>query len=198
MSRLLRRLFAREMHTPPARRQVRRASDLRARFLLQALEGRIAPATFTVSTTADSGAGSLRQAILDSNAAAGADTIVFSSLFNTPQTINLSTTPDTSNPSALTITGPLTTTGPGANLLTVRRDPAAGTPQMRIFKVDDGSASTVITVTITGMTISGGSTTGVTGGANGSGVTRGRARPGMFQRNGIPGRRGLARKTPRR
>jgi hypothetical protein len=34
-------------------------------------------ATFTVSTTADSGAGSLRQAITDANAAAGADTIVF-------------------------------------------------------------------------------------------------------------------------
>jgi hypothetical protein len=34
-------------------------------------------ATFTVTTTADSGAGSLRQAILDANAAPGADTIVF-------------------------------------------------------------------------------------------------------------------------
>ncbi len=34
-------------------------------------------ATFTVSSTADSGAGSLRQAILDANAAPGADTIVF-------------------------------------------------------------------------------------------------------------------------
>lgn len=35
-------------------------------------------ATFTVSNTADSGAGSLRQAILDANGAAGADTINFS------------------------------------------------------------------------------------------------------------------------
>ena len=34
-------------------------------------------ATFTVTTTADSGAGSLRQAILDANAAAGPDTIDF-------------------------------------------------------------------------------------------------------------------------
>ena len=34
-------------------------------------------ATFTVTTTADSGPGSLRQAILDANAAAGADTIAF-------------------------------------------------------------------------------------------------------------------------
>lgn len=34
-------------------------------------------ATFTVTSTADSGAGSLRQAIIDANAAAGADTIAF-------------------------------------------------------------------------------------------------------------------------
>src|SRR5215467_524995 len=37
----------------------------------------LAAATFTVTTTADSGPGSLRQAILDSNAAFGADEIVF-------------------------------------------------------------------------------------------------------------------------
>ena len=36
-----------------------------------------AAATFTVTSTADSGPGSLRQAILDANAAAGADTIAF-------------------------------------------------------------------------------------------------------------------------
>ena len=34
-------------------------------------------ATFTVTNTADSGAGSLRQAILDANANPGADTIAF-------------------------------------------------------------------------------------------------------------------------
>src|SRR5215475_12169077 len=33
--------------------------------------------TYTVTTTADSGAGSLRQAILDANANAGLDTITF-------------------------------------------------------------------------------------------------------------------------
>src|SRR5262249_42358883 len=36
-------------------------------------------ATFTVTTLNDSGVGSLRQAILDANATAGADTITFSS-----------------------------------------------------------------------------------------------------------------------
>ena len=35
-------------------------------------------ATFTVTTLADSGAGSLRQAVEDANGALGADTIVFS------------------------------------------------------------------------------------------------------------------------
>ncbi|MFK7908082.1 MAG: hypothetical protein AB8B69_23325, partial [Chitinophagales bacterium] len=35
-------------------------------------------ATFTVSNTDDSGAGSLRQAILDANSTAGADVIEFS------------------------------------------------------------------------------------------------------------------------
>jgi hypothetical protein len=37
----------------------------------------LAAGTFTVTNTNDTGAGSLRQAILDANAAAGADTIVF-------------------------------------------------------------------------------------------------------------------------
>src|SRR5262245_48404981 len=157
MSRLLRRLFARELHKMPIRCPIRRASDLRARPLLQALEGRIAPATFTVSNVNDSGAGSLRQAILDANAAAGADSIVFSSLFNTTQAINLTTTPDTTNASALTISDSVTITGPGANLLTVRRDSGATTPQFRIFTINGAG---VLNVTISGMTISGGNTAG--------------------------------------
>src|SRR5437763_14722348 len=41
------------------------------------LERRMMPATFLVNTTADSGAGSLRQAIIDSNASAGLNTIDF-------------------------------------------------------------------------------------------------------------------------
>jgi hypothetical protein len=45
-------------------------------------------ATFTVTNNADSGAGSLRQAIDDANAAAGADTIVFA-IGSGPQTINI-------------------------------------------------------------------------------------------------------------
>ena len=46
-------------------------------------------ATFTVTNTADSGAGSLRQAIIDANALAGADTITFNIGGGGAQTINL-------------------------------------------------------------------------------------------------------------
>src|SRR5262249_8362097 len=50
-------------------------SQSRSRPRLTPLERRDAPAVFTVSSTADSGEGSLRQAILDANAPPGADQI---------------------------------------------------------------------------------------------------------------------------
>ncbi len=43
--------------------------------------------TYTVTSTADSGAGSLRQAILDANTNPGADTIVFNIVGSGVQTI---------------------------------------------------------------------------------------------------------------
>lgn len=46
-------------------------------FLLFAFQPAAHAATYTVTTTANSGAGSLRQAILDANASPGADTITF-------------------------------------------------------------------------------------------------------------------------
>ncbi|MBX3400671.1 MAG: right-handed parallel beta-helix repeat-containing protein [Gemmataceae bacterium] len=61
------------------------------RLKLLELEDRVTPATFTVTTTADSGAGSLRQAILDANATGGADFIFFSIGGGGTQTIALST-----------------------------------------------------------------------------------------------------------
>src|SRR5438067_2350340 len=48
------------------------------RLRVEQLEVRLVPANYTVTNTSDSGAGSLRQAILDANANAGADTIQFS------------------------------------------------------------------------------------------------------------------------
>src|SRR4051794_37024563 len=92
---LLRSLFARV--SVPCQ-----TSPRRFRPRLELLESRLAPATFTVNSVNDAGAGSLRQAILDANAAAGADTINFSIVGST--TINLA--------SALpTVTGPVTIAG---------------------------------------------------------------------------------------
>jgi hypothetical protein len=54
-----------------------------------ALEGRALLSTLTVSSTSDGGPGSLRAAIAQTNADGGGDTIVFSSLFNSRQTITL-------------------------------------------------------------------------------------------------------------
>jgi hypothetical protein len=77
MSRLVRRPFLRTLDTPRPSCPVRRAADLRARLLLLPLEQRVTPATFMVSNTADAGTGSLRQAILYANDAAGAAIITF-------------------------------------------------------------------------------------------------------------------------
>jgi hypothetical protein len=105
----------------------------------------VAAATFTVTTTNDSGPGSLRQAMIDANAAAGADTIVFT--VAPPATISLL--------SALpTITDTLTISGPGPANLTIRRDP--GAPPFGILTVFGGAA---VAVTITGVTLTGGGST---------------------------------------
>ena len=45
--------------------------------MLETLEGRTLLSTYTVTNTSDSGAGSLRQAILDANNHGGSDTIAF-------------------------------------------------------------------------------------------------------------------------
>ena len=106
--------------------------------------------------TNDSGTGSLRTAIAQSNSNGVPDTISFNSLFNTAQTINLASP-------LPTITGDLTITGPGANLLTI--DAGGGTNNVvgngdgfRIFNIDDGITNNQINVAISGMTLTGGDT----------------------------------------
>jgi parallel beta-helix repeat protein len=119
------------------------ASQRRRRLspTVTALEGRALLSTLTVSNTDDSGPGSLRAAVAQTNSDGGGDTIVFSSLFTTPQTITL--------PSGqLELTGTSGTTiitGPGAKLLTV-----SGNNASRIFEVEGASAA------ISGLTITGG------------------------------------------
>src|SRR5260370_27256845 len=70
MTALLPRLFRKPVCRQPAGR-------LRVRPSLEVLEDRLSPAVFTVTTALGAGAGSLRQALLSANTAAGADTIHF-------------------------------------------------------------------------------------------------------------------------
>src|SRR5881394_2051179 len=89
-----------------------------------------------VTTTGDSGPGSLRQAIAD---ATPGETLTF-----------VVTSPITLTSGELLITTNLTITGPGASQLTVQRSTAAGTPDFRIFDIRSGI------VTISGLTVSNG------------------------------------------
>jgi N-acetylneuraminic acid mutarotase len=114
------------------------------------------PLDLTVRNTNDSGAGSLRQVITTANANATGvernDIVFDSTVFGRAQTITLlSPLPS--------ITSSLAIPGPGANLLTVRRDPSAAA--FRIFDIAGGVTSGVA---ISGMTITGGSAGGNYGG----------------------------------
>ncbi len=111
--------------------------------------------SFVVNSTNDPGTGvcdatecTLREAITEANAAAGADTITFDpAAFAAPgpHTINLS--------GALpNLSSNLTIQGPGANVLTVRRNTGG---DYRVFTIDVGQ-----TVTISGLTISNGAALG--------------------------------------
>jgi len=115
-------------------------------FGLTAAAINISAATFTVTNTNDSGAGSLRQAVLDANAAATADTIVFdSAVFNSPQTITLATVIQISPAAGI---DNLTIIGPGANLLTIV---SSGSGSVRIFENGPSGGSTDVT-SISGIT----------------------------------------------
>ena len=92
-------------------------------------------ADFTVLNLADSGPGSLRQAVLDANARPGADTIRFADGLG--GTIALTT-------GQLSITGPLTIEGPGADRLAV-----SGSHQSRVFRITGGVSAALAGVTIT-------------------------------------------------
>ncbi len=129
--------------------------NLRTRLMLLPLEGRIAPAVFNVTNADDAGAGSLRQAITDANAAAGADTINFSSFFTTPRTISLLTV-------LPTVTGDVAINGPGKDNLTVRRD-AGAAAAFRVFAFNAN-------VDLSGVTVSGGMTAGTGVAARGAGI----------------------------
>src|SRR4051812_10120402 len=82
------------------------------RAALEALEPRRLFAAFAVTTTADGGPGSLRQAILDANAAAGADTVTVPAGTYTLSIAGANE--DAGATGDLDVTGELTLTGAGA------------------------------------------------------------------------------------
>src|SRR5436190_213233 len=101
-------------------------------------------ATFTVSNLNDSGAGSLRQAILDANAASGADQVTFSSTLSGQITL-ASELPN--------MTDALDIVGPGAGQLTI-----SGDQNSRIFYLRPPVHGTA--VTISGLTLTAGKPSG--------------------------------------
>ena len=100
-------------------------------------------ATFTVTTTADTGPGSLRQAVIDAKASTQPDTIVFDpGVFSTPQTITLATELRISDNSQTVDT--LTINGPGAELLTI-----SGNGVSRIFLTIANDTTSISGMTLT-------------------------------------------------
>lgn len=109
-----------------------------------AIETASAASFFVVTSTSDSGPGSLRQAVLDANASLDASVISFDPvLFAVPQSVVLTS-------GALTITSSVVIEGPGAALLTV-----SGNNSSRIFAIND-NVPTISQITIRGLTISDG------------------------------------------
>ncbi len=104
---------------------------------------------------------SLREAILLANGSVGADTITFSpSLTNGTILLKLG---------ELLINDSLTITGLGASLLTIDasgNDPTPNTKNLdgsRVLSIDDGISSTFITVSLSGLTLTGGDVSGAGG-----------------------------------
>jgi CSLREA domain-containing protein len=106
-------------------------------LFLGLLAGSSSAATWTVTKTADTNDGtcdadcSLREAIVRSNQTPASDTIVFSPLFNSPQTITLTL-------GELNITTTMVIEGPGARLLSV-----SGGGVSRVISVSAGGSATL-------------------------------------------------------
>jgi hypothetical protein len=108
---------------------------LRRQFILEVLEDRTLPSTFTVLNLNDNCPGSLRTAVAASNATAGANTIDFAHRLH--GTIGLSS-------GELLITNSVTINGPGALQLSV-----SGSNTSRVFEVAAGQQVAISGLTIT-------------------------------------------------
>src|SRR5438132_2516964 len=102
---------------------------------LDILEDRTVPSTFMVANLNDSGAGSLRQAVLDANAHAGADQIAFATGLR--GTITLTT-------AQLSITDSVTINGLGSNRISI-----SGRDTSRVFDIGSKTTVAINNLTIT-------------------------------------------------
>jgi predicted outer membrane repeat protein len=135
---------------------LRTRNTRRTRLWVQALENRTVPNTYSVTNTSDGSpapAGSLRAAINSANSHPGTDSITFDPVvFGSAKVIDLT------GHGQLSVTGPVTITGPGSKLLTVKTSGAASVTN-RVLAISGGGA-----VTISGMTLTGGDVSGSGGG----------------------------------
>src|SRR5262245_34267247 len=104
-------------------------------LVLEVLEGRTLPSTFTVLNLADSGPGSLRQAVVDANANPGLDVINFAPGLSGTVTLTSG---------QLSITDHLTIDGPSAAQLAV-----GGNDASRVFAIESGIVVSMDDLTIT-------------------------------------------------
>jgi hypothetical protein len=142
--------FLRSLRRRSGRKPAFRAKSPRRSFVprLMVLENRTLPSTFTVTSLADSGSGTLRAGI-----ASGADTILFAPGLH--GTIALA--------SELAISSNVIIDGPGGNLLAV-----SGGGATRVFDISGGN------VVLADLTISGGlATSSSPNGSNGGGIYHG-------------------------
>jgi hypothetical protein len=116
-------------------------------FLLVLLwSSRVTAAIFTVTSLADAGPGSLRQAVLSANTSTGPDEIAFAP--GLTGTITLTS-------GEIQIRDGLIVNGPGAGVLTV-----SGNDASRIFLVENAAVAAAIDVTLSGLTLTRGNVNG--------------------------------------
>ena len=132
-----------------------RRRNSRLGLLFESLEDRRLLAVFSVSNLNDAGAGSLRDAITQANSAAGADEIVFVGAA-TSGVIALTS-------GELLIDETLTINGPGQDQLTID---AQQNSRVLNFQVDTNFDNTFDNLTLSGLTLTRGNSSGDGGGIN--------------------------------